>query len=134
MVKYVQRSVRQPFFAGPYLQRGGGLFGTLGSLASRFLPFLNQGVKLVSSGLGNVMKNKYAKKVIKTGAKAALQGGKQLLEGENVKDVAKQTGLKVKKQTKRQLGKFLDKQIANIDAVPKKRKKKDIISTTNPLI
>ena len=141
--------IRQPFYSGPYLQDGGGLFGFLSNAASKFLPYISQAGKLAKSGLTKAAKSSYAKKVLKTGAQAALEGGKELLEGQNVKAVAKGAAGKVTRQSKRQLAKLMDEGIANLSDSPaqppakkakiaptktKKKGKRNLMRGKKPLI
>ena len=106
------RSVQRPFHAGPYIQSGAGLFDFISVAARKLLPYIGVAGKAAASGLKTAAKSKITKKILKKGANAALQGGKQLLQGDTLSNVAKKTGDTITKNVSSEVTKIIDKQLS----------------------
>ena len=133
---YIERRFnQQPFYAGSYIQRGGGIFSAISDLAKRYvMPFFTRVGKTAISGLTDAAKSDTTKKIVKKAKDAVEQGlydaGGQILQGENIGTAIKKTSTKAKNKIKNivqeeahKMGSSLRKQAENLNEPPAKKAK-----------
>ena len=129
-MSYVQRRfVQRPYM--PYIQRGGGIFSSLGDMAKRYiLPFFVTAAKTAKSGALKAVKSNATKNIVKNAKKAVESGiynaSNQILQGQNVGDVIKKTSNATRNKITSNIKQELLKKPRN-----NKRRNKGIISTLN---
>jgi len=99
----------------PYIQRGGGIFSTIGDVVKRFaLPFFVRAAKTAGSGAVKAIKSNAAKSIVREAKNAVADGlidttGK-ILQGHNVgqaiKEGSNQAKNRVTKVAKREANKI----------------------------